>query len=53
MYYFVDISKISVLDIKNNIIKEVDNILNIYYDHFTGIYIKSKKFLNALKQNVE
>lgn len=49
MYYYVDISKISKLDVSDNTVKEIDSFLTDYYDHYTGLYIKSKKFLNEVK----
>ena len=52
LYYYVDISKISKLDISGDVIHEIDRFLNIYYDNYTGLYLKSKKFLETLK-NIE
>lgn len=52
LYYYVDISKISKLEISNEVIQEIDKFLTIYYDNYTGLYIKSKKFLETLK-NIE
>ena len=49
LYYYVDISKISKLEISESIIKEIDKFLTAYYDNYTGLYIKSKKFLETLK----
>lgn len=49
LYYYVDISKISKLEISEPVIKEIDRFLNVYYDNYTGLYIKSKKFLETLK----
>ncbi len=49
MYYFVDIGKISKLDISEKVVKEISSFLEEYYDHYTGIYMKSKKFLNEVK----
>lgn len=49
MYYYVDISKISKLEISETVVKEIDNFLTKYYEHFTGLYIKSKKFLQEIK----
>lgn len=48
LYYYVDISKISELKINNDIIEEINTFLSLYYEHFTGLYIKSKKFLKNL-----
>lgn len=52
LYYYVDISKISKLDISDNVTHEIDRFLNVYYDNYTGLYLKSKKFLETLK-NIE
>lgn len=49
LYYYVDISKISKLEISESVTKEIDRFLNAYYDNYTGLYIKSKKFLETLK----
>ncbi len=49
MYYYVDIIKISKLEISEKVVKEIDEFLTKYYDHFTGLYIKSKKFLSEIK----
>ena len=49
MFYYLDISKISKLDISDDIKKEIDNFVNAYYDKHTGLYLKSKEFLNKVK----
>ena len=50
MYYYVDISKISKLDIKDNIEKEINEFLEDYYDRYTGIYLKSKNFMRQVNK---
>lgn len=49
MLYYVDISKISKINIADTTKKEIDNFINEYYDKYTGLYLKSKKFLNNIK----
>jgi len=51
MYTLVDINKISKLDLKKDIINEVNNFIDLYYDRYTGLYLKSKEFLKKLKIN--
>lgn len=51
MLYYVDINKITKVDIKDDIIKEIDDYISEYYDIYTGIYLKSKKFLKSLKNS--
>lgn len=48
MFYYVDISKISKLDITESIKQEVNNFIDDYYDRYSGLYLKSKSFLKEL-----
>ena len=49
MLYYVDISKISKLDISTDIKREIDEFIDDYYDRYSGIYLKSKIFLESIK----
>ena len=51
MFYYVDINKISKLDISDNIKKELNRFIDDYYDRYSGLYLKSKTFLRNL-QNI-
>ena len=51
MYTLVDIKKISKLDLNNKVVNEVNNFIDLYYDRYTGLYLKSKEFLNKLRTN--
>lgn len=48
MFYYVDISKITNLDISENIQKELSDFIYDYYDRYSGIYLKSRAFLKNL-----
>ena len=48
MFYYVDISKISKLDVSPNIKKELSRFIYDYYDRYSGIYLKSREFLQNL-----
>lgn len=50
MYYYLDISKITKIDIDNNIKCEIDDYLTEYYSVHTGLYLNSKDFINNLKR---
>lgn len=52
LYYYVDINKISEIKISDKVVMEVNNILTEYYDHFTGFYLKSKRFLENIKEAI-
>ena len=50
MFYYVDISKISKLEINEKVKLEINNFLNEYYDKYTGLYLKTKEFLKNLNK---
>ena len=50
MYYLVDIKSINKLDIKKDIIEEINHFLTSYYDDYTGLYLKSKDFLKTIQK---
>ena len=49
MFYYVDISRISSLQISDTCKNEINIFLNDYYDRYTGLYLKSKKFILDLQ----
>lgn len=50
MFYYVDISKISRLEISRESKNEINMFLNDYYERYTGLYLKSKKFIMDLQK---
>ena len=50
LFYYVNIKNITKLDVSKNINLEISKFLEEYYDKFTGIYLKSKNFINKINQ---
>ena len=50
MFYYVDLSKISKLDLSKDVTREINQFLDEYYDTYTGLYLKSKKFIKNLQK---
>lgn len=50
LFYYVDISKISKIDIDEKNKYEINKFLDEYYDRYTGLYLKSKVFLKFVKE---
>ncbi len=50
MFYYVDISKISKLEVSDNVKKELSQFIYDYYDRYSGIYLKSREFLQNLEK---
>lgn len=48
LYYYVDIEKISKLDIDSKVVEEINLFLDEYYDRYTGLYLRSKQFLKQI-----
>lgn len=49
MLFYVDISKISKIDISSNIMREINMFIDDYYDRYSGLYLKSKNLLYDIK----
>lgn len=50
MFYYVDIAKISKLDISDEVKREINSFLDEYYDNYTGLYLKTKDFIKNLSK---
>ena len=50
MFYYVDINKISKLEVSDSIKKELSRFISDYYDRYSGIYLKSREFLQSLER---
>lgn len=50
MFYYVDISKITKMNINPLSKLEINSFLDEYYEQYTGLYLKSKSFINDLKK---
>lgn len=50
MYYYVDIESISKLQVSEEVNKEINAFLDDYYERFTGLYLKSKSFINQINK---
>lgn len=50
MFYYVDINKIEKLEVSKKISEEINYFLNAYYERYTGLYLKSKKFIEKLSK---
>ncbi len=50
MYYYLDISKITKIEMDTKIKNQIDDFLTEYYNSHTGIYLNTKKFIDDLKK---
>ena len=50
MFYYLDLSKVSKIDISDTIKKELNLFIDDYYDRYSGLYLKSKSLLEEFSQ---
>ena len=50
MFYYVDIAKITELDIKDDTMKEINRFIDNYYEDYSGLYLNSNMFLKNLNK---
>ncbi len=50
MFYYVDVSKISKVNIQIGIKKEINEFLEQYYSDYTGIFFRSNDFLKKVRE---
>lgn len=48
LFQVLDISKIIKIDINTLTINEIDRLLTMYYDKYTGLYLDSKEFMKKM-----
>lgn len=48
MLYYIDIDRINSLDLSYEVMQEIVYFVNDYYDRYTGIYLKSRDFLQRV-----
>ena len=48
MFYYLNLEKIKKINISDDIKKELNLFINDYYERYSGLYLKSKDFLEVL-----
>ena len=50
LYYLIEVSTISELKISEKVVNNINKFIEVYYDRYTGLYLKSKSFLKDIKE---
>ncbi len=53
MFYYVDVSKISKLDISDKVKYEINHFIDEFYEKHTGLYLKTKQFLKEISNGIK
>lgn len=50
LFYYFDLSRLGNISIKDETKAELKNVISTYYDEYSGLHLKTKKFLNSMDQ---
>lgn len=50
LFCYIDLSKITKIDISDTVKEEINTFIDDYYERYSGIYLKSKHFLNQFNK---
>ncbi|WP_409301742.1 DNA repair protein RecO [Peribacillus sp. SCS-155] len=50
LFYFFDLSRLGNISIKTETKKEIQKVIDAYYEEYSGLHLKSKKFLKQMDQ---
>ncbi len=48
VFYYFDLSRLGTISVKSETKKELQKVIDAYYDEYSGLHLKSKKFLKQL-----
>lgn len=49
-FYYIDIKRIGNISVKEETREELKKIITTYYDQYSGVYLKSRKFLEQIRK---
>ncbi|WP_040207958.1 DNA repair protein RecO [Neobacillus jeddahensis] len=50
IFYYFDLSRLGDISVKEETKLELKNVITAYYEEYSGLYLKTKKFLNSMDQ---
>ncbi|WP_413308704.1 DNA repair protein RecO [Bacillus sp. 1P10SD] len=50
LFYYFDLSRLGNISVKAETKAELKNVINAYYEEYSGLHLKTKKFLNSMDQ---
>lgn len=50
LFYYIDLSRLGNISVKEETKAELKKVILAYYDEYSGLYLKTKKFLSSMDQ---
>jgi DNA repair protein RecO (recombination protein O) len=48
LFYYFDLSRLGNISVKEETKAELKNVITSYYEEYSGLHLKTKKFLNSM-----
>jgi DNA repair protein RecO (recombination protein O) len=48
LFYYMDLSRLGTISVKPETKKELEKIIDAIYEEYSGLHLKSKKFLKQI-----
>jgi len=50
LFYYFDLSRLGTISVKDETKEELKKVITAYYEEYSGLHLKTKKFLNSMDQ---
>jgi DNA repair protein RecO (recombination protein O) len=50
LFYFIDLSRLGNISVKQETKDELKKVISAYYEEYSGLYLKTKKFLQSMEK---
>ncbi len=50
LFYYFDLSRLGTISVKDDTKAELKRVISAYYDEYSGLHLKTKKFLDSIHQ---
>ncbi|AIM15643.1 MULTISPECIES: DNA repair protein RecO [Neobacillus] len=50
LFYYFDLSRLGTISVRNETKEELKKVISAYYEEYSGLHLKTKKFLNAMEE---
>ncbi|RXK31014.1 DNA repair protein RecO, partial [Bacillus velezensis] len=49
LFYYFDIGRLGSVSLKQETKNEIKRVIDLYYEEYSGLYLKSKRFLDQME----
>jgi DNA repair protein RecO (recombination protein O) len=49
LFYYIDMKRLGSISVKEETKKQLKQVIDGYYEEYSGLYLKTKRFLNQIE----